>query len=293
MEQLQTWTIGDAKLTAIVEACTDGIPAGFLIPEATADAVRATEWLTDDQARPDGTVAMTVQAFLLQLPDVTVLVDPCVGNGKTRAMPFWNQLDLPWLAQLTAAGVAPDSVDVVLHTHLHADHVGWDTHLVDGEWRPTFVNAKHVYAGEELEYWKGQKGDLGAEAYDDSVAPILDAGLAELVECDAELGHGLRFVPTPGHTPGHVSLEITNVGHVLVVTGDLIHHPMQMAHPEWQEIADTDPIVSRATREAFLDAHALAGTRIAGTHFPVHPVGRVIPHDGRWRFEIEAPQPAS
>lgn len=284
---LQSWTVGSATVTAVVEACTPGIPAGFMIPDATADDIRSTDWLVDAQAGSDGTIAMSVQAFLLTMPGFTVLIDPCVGNGKTRALPFWNRLDIPWLDRLRAAGAEPESIDLVVHTHLHADHVGWDTHLVDGAWVPTFTNARHVYAGEELEYWRAHADEMAGEAYHDSVAPIVHAGLADIVEVDAELGHGLRFVSTPGHTPGHVSLEITNDDDGFVVSGDLIHHPAQMANPQWQEMADTDPVVSRATREAFLDTHALAGTRIAGTHFPVLPVGRVVAHAGRWKFETE------
>ena len=284
---LQSWTVGSATVTAVVEAYTPGIPAGFLLPEATADDIKHTDWLGDDQAGPDGSIAMSVQAFLLTMPGFTALVDPCVGNGKTRALPFWNLLDVPWLDRLRAAGKEPGDIDLVVHTHLHADHVGWDTHLDGGAWVPTFTNARHVYAGEELEYWRAHADEMAGEAYTDSVAPIVDAGLADIVEVDAELGHGLRFISTPGHTPGHVSLEITDDDDVFVVSGDLWHHPAQAAHPEWQEIADTDPVVSRATREAFLDAHALAGTRIAGTHFPSRPVGRVVAHAGRWKFEPE------
>ncbi len=280
------WQVGAATVTSLVEACTDGIPAGFLLVDATADDIRGCDWLADDQARPDGTVSMGVQAFLVELPSYTVLVDPCVGNGKPRMLSLWNQLDLRWLDQLRATGVEPEAVDMVVHTHLHADHVGWDTHLVDGAWQPTFTNARHVYAGEELEYWRDLADPVG-EAYEDSVAPVVAAGLADLVEIDADLGHGLRLVPTPGHTPGHVSLEITSGAELLMVTGDLIHHPAQMAHPEWAEVADSDPLVARATREAFLDTHAQAGTRLAGTHFPARPVGRVVAHAGRWRFDPE------
>jgi glyoxylase-like metal-dependent hydrolase (beta-lactamase superfamily II) len=179
----------------------------------------------------------------------------------------------------------PADIHLVVHTHLHADHVGWDTHLADGAWQPTFPNARHVYVGEELEYWRAKEQREHEDVYGDSVEPILDAGLGELVDANCDLGHGLRLFPTLGHTPGHASLEIVSNGAHIVVTGDLIHHPVQMAHPSWTEIADYDGALGIETRAAFLDEHATAGTLIAGTHFPTDPVGRVVADGNVWRFE--------
>jgi glyoxylase-like metal-dependent hydrolase (beta-lactamase superfamily II) len=178
---------------------------------------------------------------------------------------------------------------MVLHTHLHADHVGWGTHLVGGAWVPTFPNARYVYVGAELDYWRAGEQRTEEDVYADSVAPIVERGLADIVDADANLGDGLRFVPTPGHTPGHVALEVATNTEPLFITGDLIHHPAQFACPQWSEIADYDVAQARETRRAFVDAHAAAGTLLAGTHFPVRPVGRAVADGAVWRFEPVMP----
>lgn len=285
MSDAARWQIGDATVTSLVEAQIPGIPPELFFPEATADDVRRCSWLDDSIASADGTIAFRVQAFLVQTPTITALVDPCVGNGKQRRLPFWHQLDLPWLDTLATTGVSPDDIELVIHTHLHADHVGWDTHPVDGAWRPTFEQARHVYVGEELEHWRREEQRVEEDVFGDSIEPIIDAGLADLVDDTADLGHGLRLFPTLGHTPGHVSLAITSDGERIVITGDLIHHQVQMAHPRWTEVGDTDPATAVDTRQAFLDEHCAAGTLIAGTHFPSNPVGHVVRDSGAWRFE--------
>jgi glyoxylase-like metal-dependent hydrolase (beta-lactamase superfamily II) len=278
------WTVGAATVTAIVEAQTPGVPPDLFFPDATAADVRAETWLGGGFAAADGTITFRVQAFLIEQPDHVTLVDPCVGNGKTRALPFWNDLHTSWLDRLTDTGITPGAIDLVVHTHLHEDHVGWDTHLVDGAWQPTFVHARHVYVGEELEYWRSPARPEAAVIDADSIAPVFDAGLGEIVERDAELGHGLRLLPTPGHTPGHVAVELVSGTDAMIITGDLLHHPVQMARPAWAEIADYDVPLARETRRAFLDEQARQGMRIAGTHFPTAPVGYVEAHAGAWRF---------
>jgi glyoxylase-like metal-dependent hydrolase (beta-lactamase superfamily II) len=286
---LPQWTFGDATLTAIVEAETHGIPAQFFFPDATADDVRACEWL-DGCAAPDGTVAMAVQAFLVEFHDRRVLVDPCVGDHKDRSLPFWHQQSWRWIEQFARTGVRPEEIDLVVHTHLHADHVGWDTRLEQGEWAPTFPNATYVYVDEELEYWKAAEQRTAEDVYADSVAPVFDQAETKVVDAQAELGPGVRLVSTPGHTPGHVSVELTAAGEQLLVTGDLLHHQAQFARPEWAEVGDYDPARARETRRAFIDEHADRGTVLAGTHLAVAPVGRARADGGAWRFEPIAPR---
>jgi glyoxylase-like metal-dependent hydrolase (beta-lactamase superfamily II) len=288
---LQQWSFGDATLTAVVEAETHGIPPQFFFPAATSDDVRACEWL-GEYAAADGTVALRVQAFLLELPAVRVLVDPCVGNHKDRSLAFWHQQDWPWKDRFDATGVCTDEIDVVVHTHLHADHVGWDTHLDAGEWVPTFPNATYVYVDDELDYWRETEQRVTEDVYADSVAPVLERATAAVVGAGTDLGHGLQLVPTPGHTPGHVALEVTSAGETLLLLGDLMHHPVQFARPEWAEIGDYDASVARETRRAFVDEHARRGTVLAGAHFPAVPVGRARPDGGGWCFEPIAPRSA-
>jgi glyoxylase-like metal-dependent hydrolase (beta-lactamase superfamily II) len=237
-----------------------------------------------DFASSDGTLTFRVQAFVIDLDDRRVMVDPCVGNGKQRALPFWHEQQYTFLDDLAAAGFDPATVDLVVHTHLHADHVGWDTHLADGAWVPTFPNARHLYTQRELDHRRGSDVPGVEDVYSDSIAPIFAAGLADIVAEDEDLGDGLRLAPTPGHTPGHTSLWIESGGERAVISGDLLHHPVQCAHPEWAEVADADVEGARTTRWSFLNDVALERAVMFGTHFPTAPAGRVVPYEDTWRF---------
>src|SRR5205823_4057235 len=155
--------------------------------------------------------------------------------------------------------------------HLHADHVGWDTQLVDGAWRPTFVNARHLYTARELE-WVERDGNPGnAGVHEQSIAPVIAAGLADVVAEDADLGAGLRLESTPGHTPGHVSLWIESAGQTALISGDFVHHPVQCAEPTWAEVGDDDRALARATRRAMLQRAHATRALFLGTHFPNLP----------------------
>ena len=282
------WQIGDTTLTSIVEAETRHVPLGLFYPDASAaDVQPAQPWLVDGMADADGSaITFRVQAFVVHHAGQTVLIDPCVGNGKHLEMIFWNELATPWLDDLRRAGVDPDDVDLVVHTHLHEDHIGWDTHCIEGEWRPTFPNARHIYVGDELEWAQSEEVRARESTpWDESIAPILAAGLSDEVGPDHDLGHGMRFLPTPGHTPGHVSLEITTTAEPLVITGDLLHHPFQFAAPDIAELGDVDEDLARRTRKDFFAEHARSGAVIAGTHFPIAPVGRILADGAAWRWE--------
>src|SRR5262249_2168470 len=143
------------------------------------------------------------------------------------------KLQTPFLRRFAEAGFDRERIDVVVHTHLHADHVGWDTMLVDGEWRPTFPNARHLYTQRELDYWIAPEQRNVEDVYADSIAPIFAAGLADIVDEHHEISPGLRLEPTVGHTPGHVSLRIHTTGQEAVITGDIMHHPVQCSEPQW------------------------------------------------------------
>jgi glyoxylase-like metal-dependent hydrolase (beta-lactamase superfamily II) len=279
----QQFVVGEITITCIVEGEIPGIPPVFFFPAATNETVQQHEWLVPDYADAAGNITMRVQAFVVRTPTRTIIVDPCVGNGKTRSLPFWNQLATDWLQQLIDAGVQPDAVDLVVHTHLHEDHLGWDTHLVDGEWRPTFPHARHLYTAAELEFVQQRSSDADP-IYTDSVAPILTAGLADIVEPDADLGEGLRLAPSPGHTPGHVSLWVETDAGTVLLTGDFMHHPVQFAHPELAETADADIEVARATRLRMITEAIERDALIVGTHFSTRPAGRAVADGDAWRF---------
>jgi glyoxylase-like metal-dependent hydrolase (beta-lactamase superfamily II) len=278
------WKVGDVSVTVVVEEQTDHIPPEFFFPTATATDVARHQWLVPDFADEDGRVSLRVQAFVVEADGRTIVVDPCVGNGKTLALPFWNDQSWPFWERFEAAGYTAEGVDAVVHTHLHADHVGWDTRAVDGSWVPTFTNARHLYTEAQLEWLRDPGGYDNTNVLAQSVQPILDAGLSDVVAEDADLGDGLRLAASGGHTPGHVSLWIESAGHVALLTGDFFHHPVQCAEPDWAEIGDHDPDEARSTRRRMMGEAATVGALVFGTHFPTRPVGHIVEDGDVWRF---------
>jgi glyoxylase-like metal-dependent hydrolase (beta-lactamase superfamily II) len=212
-----------------------------------------------------GELILVVQSYLLHTDVGVVLVDPCNGNHKPRPnLPPHHDLDTPYLARLRAAGIAPADVACVLCTHLHPDHVGWSTRLQDGRWVPTFPNARHLYARAEYEQMAalhadapagGVLADLAA-TFDDSVLPVVEAGLSTVVEADHEVADGVRLVPAPGHTPGHVVVRLDSGGRRGVVSGDVLHHPIQLDALDLAQAGDADPALAAATRRALVEACA-------------------------------------
>jgi glyoxylase-like metal-dependent hydrolase (beta-lactamase superfamily II) len=280
----QRYTVGNATITSIIEEETAHIPPEFFFPDATAALVAKYPDLVPDYADEQGNVTLRVQAFVIEAGSRRILVDPCVGNGKKRPLVFWNEMSWPFMDRFADAGFVPDGIDTVVHTHLHADHVGWGTHLVDGEWVPTFTGARHLYTERELAYCK-DNGDPGVEnVYADSVGPVVDAGLADVVAEDADLGDGIRLEPTTGHTPGHVSLWVESDGETALVSGDFLHHPVQCAEPDLAEVGDFDVARARETRHRMLARVAETGALMLGTHFSGCPAGRVVTAGDAWRF---------
>ncbi|HET6953643.1 MAG TPA: MBL fold metallo-hydrolase [Acidimicrobiales bacterium] len=283
-EATQQWRVGRARITSVVESQTDGIPPGFMLPGLDEQTVLRHRWLAPHYVDERGTVGLRVQAFVIEIGDRLVVVDPCVGNGKVREVPRFSEQTWPFMERFRAAGFDPLEVDTVVHTHLHVDHVGWDTHRDGGRWVPTFARARHLFVQAELDDLASDGGADVARIRADTIGPILDAGLADVVEPDADLGDGLRLAPTHGHTVGHVSLWLDSDGRSLLVTGDTIHHPVQCAEPELGFIADRDADAARATRRRVLGTAADAGALVLGTHFPTAPGGRVMVDGEAWRF---------
>jgi glyoxylase-like metal-dependent hydrolase (beta-lactamase superfamily II) len=283
---MQRWQVGDYRITCVLEAETPRIPPEIFFPDAKAEAVGRHAWLVPDFADAKGRLTFRVQAFAIEGRGRCLLVDPCVGNGKQRALPFWNEQSWPFLERFAEAGLAPARVDTVVHTHLHADHVGWDTRLEGGAWVPTFERARHLYTARELEWVRAAASNPGADGvYADSIAPIVDAGLADVVPEDAEIGEGLRLESTPGHTPGHVSLWVESRGETALISGDFLHHPVQCAELSWAEIGDEDADLARATRRRMLERAEHTQALFLGTHFATRPAGRIRRDGAAFRFE--------
>ena len=257
------WRIGDVTVTKVVELEVTG-GSRFILPQATREAIQPIAWLRPHFADEDGRLRMSIHSFVVQTPTRRIVVDTCLGNDKqNRRIPTWNDLHGPFLEDLAAAGYPRESIDTVLCTHLHVDHVGWNTMLVDGRWVPTFPRARYLMGRVEYEHWSRPQGreDMVA-VFGDSVQPVFDAGLVDLVETDARICDEIDLVPTIGHTPGHVSVRIRSRGEEALITGDFMHHPCQIAHPEWASTADSDPDDGAA--DAGADVRAVGGDAGAG-----------------------------
>ena len=237
-----------------------------------------------------GQITLCIQSYLVRTPHHTILIDSCVGNDKERpARPFWHRkTDDRWMKGLAATGLTVNDIDYVMCTHLHVDHVGWNTRLENGRWVPTFPKARYLFAGKELAYWQAEHAKEPNPVIADSVLPILDAGRAEIVTSDHVLNDHVRLTPTPGHTPDHFAVEIGKGRTEAVMTGDLIHSPLQARYPDLSMRADTDPAQAARTRRSFLEKHCGAGTLCCMAHFPSPSRGRLSRWGDGFRFTAEA-----
>lgn len=272
---MNQWQIGDVKITRIVELEIAG-GTRFILPDATPEACLELPWLQPHFMDDEGRLVMSVHALVVDTGAHRIVVDTCIGNDKQRSIPNWTNLQTSFLADLEAAGYPRESIDTVLCTHLHVDHVGWNTMLVDGKWVPTFPKARYLFADQEWRYWDQHDDDpMNLNVVDDSVRPVFDAGQVDLVSVDHQVCDEVSLEPTPGHTPGHVSVHIRSAGQEALITGDCIHHPCQMSRTDWCSSADTDQVQGRATREAVLERYADGPVLLIGTHFPTPTAGHV------------------
>jgi len=282
---MENWKIGRVKVSRVVEMVMP-IPPTMLLPDATPENLAPMDaWLKPYFVLDDYRIPLSIHTFLIESEDARIVVDTCIGNDKPRDFPDWNRRQSDFLSQLAARGAPADAVDMVLCTHLHVDHVGWNTRLVDDRWVPTFPNARYLFGREEWAYWKNEEDPFGREARDDSIVPILDAGLADLVETDHRLTSEVSLIPTPGHTPGHVSVLVESGGERAVITGDLFHHPSQFARPTWPDIADVDTVDAARTRQTFMERFS-EGTLVLGTHFASPTGGRIVRDGEYFRFDV-------
>ncbi len=274
---MRTWQIGDITVTSVVEV-EGSAPGTFLFEGADADTVRTRHGWAEGTFVEDGRLLTRVQALVVESGGRTLVVDTCIGNDKEREVEAWNQLDLPFLERFADAGFDRATVDAVVCTHLHVDHVGWNTMLVDGDWVPTFPESRYLFAGPEYLHWSAEPFCHRPE-HDDSIEPVAAAGLVDLVDVDAEIAPGVSLVPTPGHTPGHCSVRLSSGGREALITGDFMHHAVQVAAPEWCSRFDTDPAMGEATRREFIEQHADGDLLVIGTHFGGVGSGRIVSDD--------------
>ncbi|MEV5508694.1 MBL fold metallo-hydrolase [Streptomyces orinoci] len=289
-----TWTVGGITLHRIDETPLPPETGAWLMPDATTDVVTQQDWLRPHFADSAGIMHADSHSFAFTVDGLRVLVDTGIGNGKTRANPAFHNLRTGYLERLTDAGFPPETVDLVILTHLHADHIGWNTRAEGGAWVPTFPNARYLVSRTEWEFWAGcEMDDARRQMFEDSVYPVEKAGLLQLAEVPeegAELAAGLRLLPTPGHTPGHIAVEVAGHGEAAVITGDCIHHPVQLAHPAIGSCVDIDPGQAEATRRTLFASLARTGTLMLGTHFAPPTAGRVRADGDAYRLTPVPPK---
>lgn len=284
--------LGDINVSRVVELEGPLMMPQQLLPEAKNEVIESHKhWLAPNFLAADGMFIMSIHTYVIRTKHHTILVDTCIGNDKDRALfPAWSRMQGPYLQTLeTVGGVKPEQVDYVLCTHLHVDHVGWNTRLVNGKWVPTFPNAKYLFARKEWEFWKQEcekdKG-TGDGSIVDSVIPIVEAGKAVLVEGDHAIDDQVFLEPTPGHTPGHVCVHVKGGGKEAIMTGDMMHHPVQTAEPQWSSGFCSDPKQSAVTRRAFLERNADNGKLILAAHFATPTVGTITPAGNAFRLKV-------
>jgi glyoxylase-like metal-dependent hydrolase (beta-lactamase superfamily II) len=285
MSWMQSWTIGDVAVTRIEEQVgfagrppeqyLDGFDRELLAPHLG--------WLVPHHYAPaEDRLITSIHSWLIRTPQHTILLDSCAGNHKERPeFPRFHRLDTPYLQRLGAAGVKPEEIDIVLCTHLHADHVGWNTHVRDGHWVPTFPKAKYLFSRIENEVGDPRCNPTAdadpqrGRAYRDSVLPVIEAGQAVLVEGDHAVDDHMTIYPSPGHTQGHVSLRLANRAGRAVFCGDVIHHALQVYTPHWNSKFCELPEIARATRRDMLEQCVEDRALLFPGHFGAPHVARI------------------
>ncbi len=278
--------VGDILVRRVLEMEIPFRTPEHLFPDSTPQAIDAhRHWMEPWALCPEtGKMILAVQSYLVRTRRHTILVDTCMGCDKTYESyaPWHKRTDRVWLTRLAAAGVGPEDIDYVFCTHLHADHCGWNTQLVDGRWVPTFPNAKYILAKREVEHVQ----TVSSLQYRESVLPVIEAGQAVLVETDFVLDDEVRLEPTPGHTPGHVAVGLASNGHQAVMCGDLVHCPIQCIYPAWRFWIDSDQGLGNETRRNFLEANCESGRLVLTAHFPSPSMGHVLEDGDAFRFRF-------
>ena len=279
--------VGNLIIQRVMEMQIPFLLPGEMFPSASPDELaeltrQFTPWAIDPESRR---AILAVQSYLVRTARHTILIDTCIGCDKTNTrIPSWaNRTDRGWLDRLAGTGVGPEQIDYVFCTHLHADHCGWNTRMLDGSWVPTFPNARYIFARTEVEH--AERG--GMPQYDENVLPVIRAGQAVLVDSDYALDDQVWLEPTPGHTPGHVAVHLESGSAHAVMWGDLLHSPLQCLRPDWYFMIDTDPVQSVASRRRVLESCCEHDHLVLSAHFPAPSVGRITAEGEAFRFGYE------
>jgi glyoxylase-like metal-dependent hydrolase (beta-lactamase superfamily II) len=284
MEQIK---LGEVRISSLVERDGPVRTALAMFPNATPERVaRALEKLpgfTFDATTE--ALVITYQSFIVRTSNCTVLIDTCVGEHP--GYPAWLSYDkTPWLAALQAHNLTVEDIDYVFCTHLHIDHVGWNTRMVDGRHVPTFPNAKYIFSRREYEHWKTHESLVVGPSFEACVTPIVEAGQALLVDDDFVLNDELSIIPAAGHSPGHVCVSLKSQGLHALFCGDMMHHAIQCIEPEWSTGFCFEPAAAAATRHRFFSRFCKTDTLFIPTHFPAPTAGHVREDGDAYRFDF-------
>jgi len=287
--------LGRLRIARVYEG--DGvIPLPAALPGIDSqDLTRLKSWYWDNDLADDpsqANVRISVHSYVLQVDGRNILIDTCCGNGKQRSLAPVSHLQTPYLENLVRAGVQPEDIHLVMCTHLHFDHVGWNTRLHNGRWVPTFPNARYLFGRRDLDFFRTQQHEAThREAFDDSVAPVLDAGLADIVEADMsihrEIGDGIWLEDASGHSPGNLCVVAECGAGRAIFSGDCFHHPIQLVRPDARFFADENPDKASATRSGLLERNADTNAVFFPAHFTGATAGHVerdTPNSFRFRF---------
>lgn len=286
---MDTLTLGDVDVTRVVELASKGLPRDLVFPDVELRRWREHEhWLAPEFLDLGEDVVRTMnQSWLLRSEGRTILIDAGIGNGKDRPyMPFFDKLDTNFLDNLAAAGAQPEDVDLVVCTHIHTDHVGWNTRSVNGEWVPTFPNADYIIPRADFDYWnpanghRTRSGPRMMNVFEDSVAPVHRAGKAVIWEGDRyDVDANLSIEPAPGHTPGSALVRLRSGTEKAVFAGDALHSPLQIPEPDCCPSFDEDEPRARVTRRRVLEQAADENELVFPAHFP-GPGAAEVARDG-------------
>jgi len=290
VENIRHWRIGDVEVARIVEVNAWEDDFAMLLPDGSPELAQRFPWLRPHFATAAGKMLISFQCFVLRSRDKRVMIDTCVGADRKREFPVFCNLQTTFLEDLAAAGFAPQTVNTVMCTHLHFDHVGWNTRLLDGKWVPTFPQARYLFGKLEFEHWQHLRRTGGYHSFEhleDSIDPIIEAGLAEFIGPDYRITDEVWLEPTPGHTPGHVSVHIRSKGEEAIITGDMMHHPIQLAVPETPANFDMDKAQGAKTRRAFVERYADKKILIIGSHFCEPTSGWIVRDGAAWKLSLK------
>jgi glyoxylase-like metal-dependent hydrolase (beta-lactamase superfamily II) len=283
------FSVGDFTVHRIIEQETTFLQANDALPTLTPELLAENRgWLRKTGALDaNDTLILCFQSYIVKTPRHTILIDSCIGNDKPRPLrPKWNmKTDDAYMRALAASGFSVNDIDFVMCTHLHVDHVGWNTRLENGRWVPTFPKARYVFGKSEFDYWSKENAKTPVAPFADSVLPVVEAKRAEIVTNDYSIGDHIRILPTPGHTPGHVAFTLGRTRDEAVFAGDLIHTPLQLRYPELSPKFDVDPKQAATTRRSFLERYCDTDTLCCTAHFPSPSTGKIRRHGNGFSCE--------